>query len=656
MNEFFPRQVTITDDFWSARQRVNAREAIFHQWEQLELSHSIDNFRITAGQKTGFREGWFFADSDAYKWLEAAANIYTLWPSNKLKLLMDDFLHLVGMAQADDGYLFTYNQLHFPDQPHWQNPLIEHELYCHGHLIEAGVSHFQATGSQTALDLACRAADLLVSEFLTSESGKTSGHEEIEIALLRLFRVTDHGHYLELARQFLERRGKYQPISILVLLQNARANQRSQVIHAQRQLFRSQNPGTSDPALPPNNYAKSSRFIKFRWQLNALSGKYFQLHAPIRKQFVPVGHAVRFAYLETAIAMLYREDHDQTLLPALKKAWNHMVTRRMYVTGGIGSLPELEGFGRDYELDPEIAYAETCAALGSMFWNWQMTLSTAEACYADLFEWQAYNAALVGMGLGGDKYLYNNPLACRGEITRRPWFMVPCCPSNLSRTWAALGKYIFSAEDDNLWVHQYIGCHAELDGAASIKINLQSNLPWDGKIRLVLNLAASAELTIWFRIPSWVDKYKIIINGQVFDCPVVQVKKAVEIPATGIDPRLSSYLPIRRTWNSGDEVAIEFSTPIMLRKTSNRIRNCRGKIAITRGPLVYCLESCDNPGLDLFTTRLDPASLQYEFSPNLLEGTGIITGKTREGLDLIFIPYHLWANRGESLMNTWINI
>jgi DUF1680 family protein len=235
-----------------------------------------------------------------------------------------------------------------------------------------------------------------------------------------------------------------------------------------------------------------------------------------------------------------------------------MVIRRMYITGGIGSLPGLEGFGNDYELDPEIAYAETCAALGSMFWNWEMALITREARYSDLFEWQLYNAAAVGMGLGGDSYLYNNPLACHGGLTRRAWFMVPCCPSNLSRTWAMLGKYVFSTHGTDLWIHQYIGCRTEMDLDTQVRIYLQSGLPWDGKVHIALDPKTPSNFTMHLRIPSWADRFDIRINGQPYPVQPKSPIKCKESPASGYDPRRAWFLPIQRVWSSGIRDANHF--------------------------------------------------------------------------------------------------
>ena len=378
MKEFDAGLVAIVGGFWQPRLEMNAGQAIPHQWEQLEESGSIDNFRMLAEGKPAFREGWFFADSDAYKWLDAAARVYALDPTKDLAQRMDAFIDLLGAAQDPDGYLYTYNQIHFPDV-RWTNLQIEHELYCHGHLIEAAVSHFQATGQRCLLAIAQKAADLLVREFLGAEPERTPGHQEIEIALIRLHRVTGDTQVLSLAEQLIEQRGRARPFASLIVRENRDVGRRTEMVSARHAQYLARHPEHQAFQLPAGNKAKKPPGIQLRYFLSALTGKYFQQHRPVRDQTVPVGHAVRFAYLETATAMLCRERNDDTLLPALEQAWERMVNRRMYVTGGIGSLPMIEGFGRDYELDPGYAYAETCAALGCMFWNWEMTLLTGQA-------------------------------------------------------------------------------------------------------------------------------------------------------------------------------------------------------------------------------------------------------------------------------------
>jgi DUF1680 family protein len=655
MNELKTTQLKIRDSFWTPRLLINARTAIIHQWQQLEDSSCIDNFRLAAGEKTGFREGWFFADSDAYKWLDAAARVYASWPSDNLKEFMDRFIKLLERAQQEDGYLYTYNQIHFPGE-RWDNLIIEHELYCHGHLIEAGVSHFEATGEVSAFKIARQAADLLVRDFIVAPPEKTSGHEEVEIALLRLYEVTLQKKYLELAQQFLERRGRTRFFAALLIQQNEHVARRNKTVQAKRQVYLANHPERSAFELPLDNFAKKPPFVKYRWFLNALSGKFFQQHVPIRKQSNPVGHSVRFTYLETAMAMLYRVTDDETLLPVMVQAWERMVTRKMYVTGGIGSLPEIEGFGRDYELDPEVAYAETCAAIGSLFWNWEMALITKEARYSDLFEWQLYNAAAVGMGLSGESYLYNNPLLCRGGFSRHPWFRVPCCPSNLTRTWASLGKYIYSFNKNNIWVHQYIGNQTTLN-PFELKVSLDSSLPWDGNVSFTLDSLPSPNCVVHFRIPSWTDDVSIQINGEPFiiPSPTNNHSSILHPAASGYDPRLARFLPIQKTWSSRNVVELEFAMPIVLRRASPRLRGHKGKVALTRGPLVYCLESIDNIGIDIFNAKIDPDSIHAEPAPALLGGIWILRGRTTDRKEFTAIPYHLWANRGESQMTVWIN-
>lgn len=649
MLELTARQVRITDSFWSPRLLVNSQNAILHQWEQLEASRCIDNFRITAGEKEGFREGFFFADSDAYKWLDAASRIYALQANPELATLMDSLIALLGRAQMPDGYLFTYNQIHFPGQ-RWVNLQIEHELYCHGHLLEAGVSHYEATGRKDLLDLCIKAADLLVQDFLNTTLDKTCGHEEIEIALVRLYRLTGKEAYLELARQFVERRGRipFFPLHFWRQLRSFRS--RKSHINELRAAYVADHPEHAAFRLPGNNYAKMPRFSRARHYLNEFCGFYAQQHAPIRQQTAPEGHSVRFGYLETAIAMLCREtgksDWSRSIHPGqsgpratLERAWERMVTRRMYITGGLGSAPEIEGFGADYDLDPEYAYAETCASIASLLWNWEMALLTKDARYSDLFEWQLYNATNVGMGQNGDTYLYNNPLAVHSGVTRQGWYVVPCCPSNLSRTFADLGKYIYSFDENNLWIHQYISSETTINIGVPVKVKIESQLPWSGKVLIHVKPEEAREFAIHLRKPS---------------SDILSQSK--EQTASGYDPRESGYEIIERIWSpEGETLILNHDMSIRLRRAHPKVKGHARKVALTRGPLVYCLESVDNTGVDIFSAQLDPSPLHDEFVPDVLGGCIVIHGRTTDSKPLKFIPYFLWANRGASQMTVWVN-
>ncbi len=593
---------------------------------------------------------WFFADSDAYKWLDAAARVYARQPTPELGQRMAAFVDLLARCQEADGYLYTYNQLHFPGQ-RWENLLIEHELYCHGHLIEAGVSHYQATGERTLLTVAERAADLLVREFLDGGPADVPGHQEIEIALLRLYRVTTNESYLELTERFVERRGRGGWPALRVWRENERTNRRSREVAARRAAYEQAHPDVPPVMLPPGNRAQKPPAIQLRFVSSALSGQYFQQHRPLRQQVVPLGHAVRFAYLETAAAMLCRERSDASLLATLERAWERMVDRRMAVTGGIGALPLIEGFGRDDELDPETSYNETCAALGALFWNWQMALATGQPRYADLFEWQLYNAAAVGLGLEGVSYLYNNPLASRGGVTRQPWFEIPCCPSNLSRTWASLDEQIYACAEGQLWVHQTIGSTAEVDVGLPLTVEMESALPWQGRVALRLTPARPATFTVHLRIPGWAESGRLAVNGQERTLPPA----GPALPtASGIDPRRARSVALTRTWSPGDTVELEMDMPVVVRRAHPQVRGCRGRVALTRGPLVYCLESVDNPGVDVLNVRIDPQSARAEPAPGLLDGVWVLRGQSVDGRELLAIPYALWANRGESQMAVWL--
>ena len=640
MKELTARQVKIDDSFWSPRLEVNAEKAIFHQWQQLEDTHCIDNFRIAAGETEGFREGFFFADSDAYKWLDAASRIYAIQPDPKLASLMDSLIALLGRAQMNDGYIFTYNQIHFSNQ-RWVNLQIEHELYCHGHLIEAGVSHFEATGRTALLEICTKAADLLVHDFLNASDDKTCGHEEVEIALIRLYRVTGKEEYLELARRFLERRGRTPFFPLHFWQQFQHHKERRSYVSERRKSYVAGHPEYVSFHLPADNYAKMPPFRRARRYFKEFRGLYAQQHAPIRKQTEPVGHSVRFGYLETAIAMLVREKPDQALLSTLEQTWERMIARRMYITGGLGAAPEIEGFGDDYELDPEYAYAETCAAIASLLWSWEMTLLTKKAQYSDLFEWQLYNATSVGMGQNGDTYLYNNPLAVHGGVTRKEWYSCPCCPSNLSRTFADLGKYIFSFDENNVWIHQFISGETTIDPGIPVTIKTESQLPWNGNVKIHIKPETHKELKIHLRRPSW-DSFNSTTQPKA---------------ASGYDPRDAGYETIERLWSpDGETLEFNFDTSIQLRRAHPKVKGHAGKGALSRGPLVYCLESVDHPAMDIFALRLDPSTLREEYIPDLLGGCVVIHGKTIDNKPLKFIPYFLWGNRGESQMTVWINV
>ncbi len=562
---------------------------------------------------------------------------------------------MIQEAQAPDGYLYTYNQLIFPES-RWENLQIEHELYCHGHLIEAAVTHFLITEDDNLLKIGIKAADLIVKTFIGKGPFFTPGHEEIEIALVRLFEVTGQPAYLQLARQFLEQRGSHKPLafSLHMLAENDRVNNRTQIYQRNQLQYDQSHPGAKQPTkMPPPNKVPDLPSAKLRFMLSGLNGKYFQQHRPSLKQTTPVGHAVRFTYLQTAAARSLRHQKDDQAVARLEKSWDRMVTRRMAVTGGIGSLPFSEGFGRDYELDPKIMYAETCAALGSMFWNWEMTLLTKDARYADLFEWQLYNASLAGMGQNGNCYLYNNPLQSDDGMQRQPWFEIPCCPSNLSRTWAKLGGYIASHEPGQVWLHQLIGASLTIPWETPLQIQSQSQLPWQGEYRFSVRTEQPLPLKIHLRIPSWAGDEKLFLNKDPIQANFHRIDLR-EKTAQGFDPRKAQYITIDRSWHDGDDIFMQLEMPIQVHPVHPKVKSCSGKAALSRGPIVFCLEGVDNPNVDLDTVAVDQKSLQPYFDADLFGGVMTITGKTIDGKDLKFIPYAWWANRDLCPMTVFV--
>ncbi len=572
-------KIEIIDKFWKTRQEINRKSAILHQWEQLEKSKTIDNFRCVSGEKEGFRTGYFYTDSDSHKWAEAASLILSNSKSKKLEKLVDDYFNLIYKVQEDDGYIFTYNQFHFPGQ-RWVNFQREHELYSLGHLIEASCAHYSATGNRKTLEIGEKAAKLVINDLSDFTAKHTPGHPEIEIALIKLFRITKEKGYLELAEKMLEKKGRMKFFALQILKENLSQSNRTKLVEKQRKTASTDSLSDETKIMSDlSTDGPSGLFI--RTYLQFLSGKYFQQNAPIRKLTKPIGHSVRWGYLATSITMLYQETGDESLLNTLEESWDHMVCKRMYITGGIGSLPSLEGFGRDYELNNKYAYNETCAAISSIFWSWEMLLVTGQAKYADLIEWQLYNAFLVGMSSDGTSYFYRNPLETRGNFERKPWYKTACCPSNISRTLAKIGQYIYSINDSTLWIHQYIGSSFNYDLAdgKTISVSMKSGFPWKGGVKLTIENGSEKNLTIKLRIPSWTRKAIILVNGKEENIP--KFCELDESTASGYSPYDSYYLPIKLDTGKSE---IEMSLPMetFLRKSDRKVKCNREKIALTR--------------------------------------------------------------------------
>ncbi len=606
--------VRLNDPIWEPRRRRNASVTIPAQHQLLETTDRLDNFRRSTAGDTAPSVGMYFNDTDVYKWLEAASWALATDPDPSLDATVDEVIATVAAAQLPDGYLDTFYTLGGPEQfaKRWTELTRTHELYCAGHLIQAAVAHFRATGKTSLLTVATRFADLLVDTFGPAETGKlpgTDGHEEIELALVELGRATGDRRYIDLAAYFLDARG-----------------------------------------------------------YGLVGGdEYHQDHLPFREMETIVGHAVRAVYLTTGATDIYTETGDETILTALHRLWDNMTQRRMYVSGGIGSRWEGEAFGRDFELPNTRAYTETCAAIGSVMWNWRMLALNGDAKYADLIETTLYNAILPGLSLSGDEYFYQNPLANDGTHRREPWFRVACCPPNIARTLASIGGYVATTSAEGVWLHLYADSQTDLtlENGAGATITQRTNYPWDEHVAMQVD--ATGEFALFLRIPEWCDSgASISINGDDFG----------EAPTPG------TYARIERSWSPGDTITLTLPMPVRFVAAHPHVFELTGRTAVFRGPILYCAEAADNPNIDPRNLAIDPTvAITSRHDPNLLGGVTILqttasvaapdeswsTSLYRPLADttpspeptstpLTLIPYHVWANREPGPMEVWLRV
>jgi hypothetical protein len=612
-------QVHLNDGFWAPKLKTNREVTIPTVYQRCKETGRIDAWKLDWKPDMP-NEPHIFWDSDVAKWIEAAAYSLTTHPNPELEKLVDDLIDLIAKAQQPDGYLNT----HFTVvKPHlrWANLRDWHELYCAGHLIEAAVAHCQAIGKRKFLEAVRRYADHIDTVFGRGEGQKRGycGHEEIELALVKLFHITGERRYLELAKYFVEERGR-QP-HYFDLEAKARGEN------------------------PADYWAKTHA--------------YTQSHIPVREQSEPVGHAVRGAYLYCAMADLAVEYNDGELLAACRRIWQHLVARRMYVTGGIGSSQKNEGYTSDYDLPNETAYAETCAAIGLILWAHRMLQIERDGAYADILERALYNGCLSGVSLAGDRFFYENPLASSGHHHRWEWRHCSCCPPNLARLLASLGRYFYSQDEEEVYVHLYAGGKAELMiDEASVQFIQQTDYPWQDKVLLQIDPSREAEFTLALRIPGWCRAPEIKVNGEVAPIwPAIQ----------------KGYVRIRRIWEAGDRIELHLPMPVERMQAHPNVRMNCGRVALQRGPIIYCLEEVDN-GKNLNDLVLPRnASLEVKYEKDLLGGVVVITGTAQhravegwegalyradaprfENAPIKAIPYFAWDNREPGEMLVWI--
>ena len=634
--------VNINDNFWSKRQQINREISIHHQHQMLEGDFHIDNFRVASGLKKGVQRGEFYFDSDLYKWLEAACYILNSYNDPGLEIKVNEVVDLIKKSQTEDGYINTFYSTRFIGK-RFTNIYLMHELYCAGHLIQAAIAHHHATKSQVMIKVAIKFANLLVSLYLGGKRKGVPGHEEIEMALIALYRITENSNYLKLAEEFINRRGNVsnfktysvnQYLNMLFTL--ILAKKKNHEFHSSIARENTIKEEESEVVEWTSNLTLKSQLLLFKESLN---GAFIQSNVPVREIFEPVGHAVRAMYLFCGMADLYSETGDKTLLKALRRVWLKMVKARMYITGGIGSEKGTEGFKKDFALKNKDSYSETCAAIGNMMWNLRMLQITGNCKYADLIEKLIYNAMLVGQSINGKEYTYNNPLISHGMDLRSEWFRCACCPPNVARIISSLGNFIYSTSVKGIWIHQYIGNEANIELDSNlIKIIAKSELPWKGKVNIKLKLSKSQKFSLFLRIPDWSYDTDLNINGQKHSNVINNGK----------------YIEILRNWLDNDEIDLAFKMIPTFVESDQRIKGNRNRVAIANGPLIYCFEHKDNKNVDIFKAVISKnQGLTVIFETEMLGGINIITGTTSNGSKITAIPYFTWNNRGPNNMQIW---
>ena len=614
-------EVQFNDAFWLPRMETNRSVTIPYAFEQSEETGRIKNFEIAGGlQEGGFCSAYPFDDSDVYKIIEGAAYSLKVHPDPELDNYLDELISKIAAAQEEDGYLYTARTI-FPEPPkvrwvdtkeRWANMYLGHELYNVGHMYEAAVAHFQATGKRTLLDIAIKNADLIDTVFGLDKKIGVPGHQEIEIGLVKLYRVTGNKKYLDLAKFFLDERGHPH----------------------ERELY----------------------------------GEYSQDHKPVIEQTEPVGHAVRAAYMYSGMADVAALTGDEYYRKALETLWDNVASKKMYITGGIGSRSGGESFGSDYELPNASAYCETCAAIANAFWNHRMFLLSGDSKYIDVLERVLYNGILSGIALSGDLFFYPNPLESHGQHKRSPWFTCACCPSNVTRFVPSVPGYAYATQGDALFVNLFVQSSAEIQmGGQVVQIEQETAYPWEGSVKITVAPEKSKRFTLFVRIPGWArnqpvpsDLYRYMDRSEQ--------KAEIRINGEPVDYTLEKgYARLSRKWEKGD--TIEFIMPMPIRRvlSHENVKENAGRVALERGPVVYCAEWLDNQGYVSNLVFEDTIQLKPEKRDDLFNGVivlkGEITvlkyaddGKTpiKAKQEFMAIPYYAWAHRGEGEMAVWL--
>jgi hypothetical protein len=617
------KDVHFDDLFWAPRIETNRTVSIPAVFKKCEETGRIDNFAKAAGLVKGqYRGSYPFDDSDVYKVIEAASYSLMLQPDKELEDYVDGVIAKIAAAQEKDGYLYTWSALKPEGYEDWSGKTrwsllgTSHELYVAGHLIEAGVAYYRATEKRVLLDVAIRFADLIGNDFGPDKKHDTPGHPNLEMALAKLFRVTGEHRYLKLARFFLEERGR---------------------LHER-----------------------------------ASYGEYAQEHKPVVEQDEAVGHAVRAVYLYSGMADVGALTGNVGYLQAIDRTWENVVSKKLYLTGGIGAIGNIiEAFGDNYELPNLTAYGESCAAIGNVFWNYRLFLLHGDAKYVDVLERTLYNGLISGVSLKGDAFFYANPLESDGKspfyegtLTRQPWFECACCPGNITRLIASIPGYVYACRDNSLYVNLFGGNEAKMDmGGQTVEVKQETLYPWDGAVKMTIDPDKSEEFDVYVRIPCWARGHPIPSDLYEY---LEESEDEVALRVNGQSIPLSieaGYAHIGRTWRQGDAIELDLPMPLRRVVANEKVVEDRGKVALERGPIIYCAEWVDNEGHVMNLLLPDSAPLKAEYRKDVLNGVVVVTGKAlalrSDGKpvqrDFVAIPYYAWSNRGQGEMAVWLS-
>jgi hypothetical protein len=611
--------VTVTDGFWAPKMAVNRTVSIPHILRQNEATGRVANFLKAAHRLDGAYQGQRYNDTDTYKVIEAASYSLAAHPDGALDKQIDDLIAIVAAAQEPDGYLYTPRTIDPKNPPpgtgpeRWAWEFVSHELYDQGHMIEAAVAHFQATGKRTFLDVAIKSADLICKSFGPAARHDAPGHEEIELALVKLYRATGDRRYLDEAKFFLDQRGT---------------------------------PHTAGKVTFP----QGDRFFMY----NDLG--YRQDQQPVIDVTRAVGHAVRATYLFAGLTDAATLFDDAAYGRAVDTVFKDVVGKRMYITGGLGSVGSTEAFGDDYVLPNRSAYTETCASIGGLLWYHRLFLRSGDAAPLDVFERTLYNGYLSGVSIAGDTFFYQNPLESAGtgrSAQRSAYFDVACCPANLARLMAQLPGLIYAERaqpSPEVFVNLLIGSEARLKvGDRAVRVTQQTEYPWQGGVTIHVDPDRAADFSLTVRIPGWTRDAPVPSDLYHFS-PTASTAPTATLNGRAVAMTIDKgFLHVRRRWQPGDVVELTLPMPIRRVLAHEAVTEDRGKAAIQRGPLVYCLEAVDNGGATSGVTLPLDAPLTHAFRKDLLGGIEVITGPS-----LTAIPYYAWANRGRGEMSVWI--